>query len=596
MATESFIKKEEGKLDRFREIKYSFKLLRRNVLFILGVMLILIFVTLAVTAQLVVPYAKDEINTNLVRAPPLTPDNKVVENWYSENILSRSLSDSLNNPVSQIIDIDNNGKLDLAIGTGFGNIIVYKDFYISNTEFYMNSPDTLKFANGTEINIGNDAAITFADINSDGNQEMMIGNAKGEIFLFEQTGTFDDQGLPFWSGSMISELAVNSYAYPVFLDYDSNNITDLVIGGGNGTINFYENIGSNSIANFTLNQFPYHHIIWLNGTNPLIGQRIVVSVGNLDINDNKPDLVISTETNGTIFLTNAHKYFSSSISYVQISTNEKSLKLPPISPKQFFSGLNFLDFNNDTSEDMIAGSTNGTLTFYYRTLTKDFPIHLFGTDDLGRDIFSRCLIALQIDLIYSIWIIFVAMIIGCIFGALAGYFGGFVDSIIMRFTDVMFSFPGIILAIAIAAVLGRDFFNLSLALIVVWWTGYTRLIRGQILLEKEKAYVEAATALGYSNTRILFRHILPNAWYPLLVNVTLDLGGIILSFAGLSFIGFGAGPGEAELGRMIADGRQFFLASPWLTFFPGLFIFIIVMGWNLVGDGLRDILDPQLRR
>ncbi|MFW9928130.1 MAG: ABC transporter permease subunit [Candidatus Thorarchaeota archaeon] len=596
MATQTYVKEEEKKLDRWREVKYSIRMLRRNALFIVGAVLIFIFIFLAVTAQLIAPYPKDALNTNLVRAPPLTPDNKVVENWYSEVILNSSVTTPLNNPVSQIIDIDNDGKLDLAVGTGNGNIIVYKDFYVSTTEFQMNTPDTLKYANGTVINVGVDAAVTFADINNDGKQEMMVGNEQGKIFLFEQTGAIDSQGLPFWTGSLMPELNVGSYAYPVFLDYDANNITDLIIGGGNGTLNFYQNIGTASNANFTLNQSPYEHIIWLNGSNPLIGQRLAVSVGNLDISDNKPDLAISTQTNGTVFLTNAHKFFTSPISYVEISATDKSLKLPPISAENFYTGLNFLDFNNDTSEDMIAGTTNGTLTFFYRTLTKDFPMHFFGTDDLGRDIFSRCLIALQIDLIYSIWIVFVAMIIGCVLGALAGYFGGIIDTIIMRFTDIMFSFPGIILAIAIASVLGRDFFNLSLALIAVWWTGYTRLVRGQILVEKERPYVEAATALGYSNTRILFRHILPNAWYPLLVNVTLDLGAVILSFAGLSFIGFGAGPGEAELGRMISDGRQFFLASPWLTFFPGLFIFIIVMGWNLVGDGLRDILDPQLRR
>jgi peptide/nickel transport system permease protein len=149
---------------------------------------------------------------------------------------------------------------------------------------------------------------------------------------------------------------------------------------------------------------------------------------------------------------------------------------------------------------------------------------------------------------------------------------------------------------AIAAALGRNLGNLTIALIAVWWPPYARLIRGQVLTEREKLYVEAARAVGAGTTRTVFRHILPNSIYPLLVNATLDLGGVILTAAGLSFIGFGAGAGVAEWGLMIADGRNYLFESPWMATFPGLAILLSSLSLNLVGDGLRDVLDPRLRR
>jgi len=148
----------------------------------------------------------------------------------------------------------------------------------------------------------------------------------------------------------------------------------------------------------------------------------------------------------------------------------------------------------------------------------------------------------------------------------------------------------------IAAALGRNLTNLTIALIIVWWPAYARLIRGQVLSEREKLYVEAARAVGAPTRRIIFRHVLPNSIYPLLVNATLDLGGVILTAAGLSFIGFGAGAGIAEWGRMIADGRNYLFQSPWMATFPGLAILLSALAMNLVGDGLRDVLDPRLRR
>jgi len=222
--------------------------------------------------------------------------------------------------------------------------------------------------------------------------------------------------------------------------------------------------------------------------------------------------------------------------------------------------------------------------------------HLFGTDENGGDIFSRVIWGARIDLSIALTVVGSAALIGSIIGAVSGFMGGKIDEALMRVTDVFLAFPGLILAMAIAAALGRNLINLTIALIVVWWPSYARLIRGVVLSEREKLYVEAAKAIGAKNTRIIFRHILPNAIYPLLVNATLDLGSVILTAAGLSFIGFGAGAGIAEWGRMIADGRNYLFQAPWMATFPGLAILLSSLALNLVGDGLRDVLDPRLRR
>lgn len=222
--------------------------------------------------------------------------------------------------------------------------------------------------------------------------------------------------------------------------------------------------------------------------------------------------------------------------------------------------------------------------------------HLFGTDETGGDVFSRVLWAIRIDLGLALLIVVSSLVIEVMVGSVAGYFGGKVDETLMRVTDVFLAFPSLILAMAVAAALGRNLYNLSLSLIVTGWAGGARLVRGVILSEREKLYVEAARAVGATRRRIMFQHVLPNAIYPLLVSATLSLGGTILGFAGLSFIGFGAGSGMAELGYMIALGRDYLYRFPWVATFPGLTIFFIVMGFNLVGDGLRDILDPRLRR
>jgi len=222
--------------------------------------------------------------------------------------------------------------------------------------------------------------------------------------------------------------------------------------------------------------------------------------------------------------------------------------------------------------------------------------HFFGTDVSGGDVFSRVIWGARIDLTIALVVVVSAAAVGSAIGAFSGFKGGKADEVIMRVTDVFLAFPGLILAMAIAAALGRNLNNLTIALVAVWWPAYARLTRGQVHSEREKLYVEAAKAAGAGLFRTIFRHILPNSIYPLLVNATLDLGGVILTAAGLSFIGFGAGAGVAEWGLMISDGRNYLFESPWMATFPGFAILLSSLSLNLVGDGLRDVLDPRLRR
>ena len=224
--------------------------------------------------------------------------------------------------------------------------------------------------------------------------------------------------------------------------------------------------------------------------------------------------------------------------------------------------------------------------------------HPFGTDSMGGDVFSRVLWGARIDLGLAVTVVTLDSLFGLIIGGVSGYIGGKWDEILMRVTDTFLAFPGLILAMAVCIALGKNLTNIMIGLMVVWWPSYARLIRGQILGEREKLYVKAARAAGASNMRIIFRHIVPNSIYPLLVTATLDIGSVILTAAGLSFIGFGAEAGVAEWGLMISDGRAygFLQGSWWMVVFPGLAILITSLAFNLVGDGLRDVLDPRLRR
>ncbi|TFH00808.1 MAG: ABC transporter permease, partial [Candidatus Thorarchaeota archaeon] len=224
------------------------------------------------------------------------------------------------------------------------------------------------------------------------------------------------------------------------------------------------------------------------------------------------------------------------------------------------------------------------------TLQPPSSTHLWGTDQNGGDVFSMVIWATQIDLKIAITVVAVALIMGSLIGAAAGDFGGAVDEVVMRITDVFFAFPGLILAMAIVAALGeRNLDNISIALMLVWWPTYARLVRGQVLIEREKLYVEAARSVGASDMRILLFHILPNTIQPVIVQATLDMGGVLLTAAGLSFIGFGAAAGTAEWGWMISQGQQHFM-DYWVTFYPGMAILLCALSFNLVGDGVRDIL------
>jgi len=233
---------------------------------------------------------------------------------------------------------------------------------------------------------------------------------------------------------------------------------------------------------------------------------------------------------------------------------------------------------------------------WYETLDPPSPTHIWGTDQNGGDVYSMVIWATQIDLKIAISVVAVALVLGSFIGAAAGYFGGAVDEVVMRITDVFFAFPGLILAMAIVAALGeRNLDNISIALMMVWWPTYARLVRGQVLIEREKLYVEAARSVGASDMRILVFHILPNTIQPVIVQATLDMGGVLLTAAGLSFIGFGAQAGTAEWGWMISQGQNHFM-DYWVTFYPGMAILLCALSFNLVGDGVRDILDPKLRR
>jgi peptide/nickel transport system permease protein len=229
----------------------------------------------------------------------------------------------------------------------------------------------------------------------------------------------------------------------------------------------------------------------------------------------------------------------------------------------------------------------------YQRLQPPSIDHWFGTDDFGRDILSRIVYGSRISLRIGLIAISLALTGGTLFGLVAGYRGGMVDMLIMRLMDLMLAFPSILLAIAIVAVIGPGIENAILAVSIVLVPQFARLVRSSVLTVREATYVEAARALGATESRLLFYSILPNCTAPLIVQTTLGMGTAILDAAGLSFLGMGAQPPVPEWGAMLSGGRELLLRAPWVMTFPGLAIFTVVLGLNLFGDGLRDALDPK---
>jgi peptide/nickel transport system permease protein len=221
--------------------------------------------------------------------------------------------------------------------------------------------------------------------------------------------------------------------------------------------------------------------------------------------------------------------------------------------------------------------------------------HLFGTDELGRDVLSRVLYGSRVSLPIALALVALAMTIGSVIGSIAGYFRGFADGVLMRAADLVFAFPPIILAMVVAAVLGRGLFNAALAIVVVAWPSYARVVRGLVLSVGDSEYVQTARLLGATSRRTLVRDVLPNVAGPVLVLATLDLANAILLLSGLSFLGLGAQPPKAEWGSMVAEGTQYFQWW-WIGTFPGLAIFTVVLAFNFIGDSLRDVFDPRTAR
>ncbi|RHW38034.1 ABC transporter permease [Neobacillus notoginsengisoli] len=221
--------------------------------------------------------------------------------------------------------------------------------------------------------------------------------------------------------------------------------------------------------------------------------------------------------------------------------------------------------------------------------------HWFGTDEVGRDILSRIIYGTRISLRIGLMVVAISFPLGTILGAIAGFVGGIVDQVIMRLTDIFLSFPGIILAMAIAAALGPSIENVLLALAITWWPWYTRIVRSSVLSIKNSEFIESARAIGANPARILFKEIIPNSIAPASIQASLDLGFVILAAAGLSFIGLGAQPPSPEWGAMLSSSREILRDAWWAATFPGLAILLTVLGFNLLGDGLRDLLDPKNR-
>ena len=222
--------------------------------------------------------------------------------------------------------------------------------------------------------------------------------------------------------------------------------------------------------------------------------------------------------------------------------------------------------------------------------------HWFGTDYKGRDIYSMVLYGAWKALYVGILVVLPAAVIGILLGAIAGYYGRGIGEGIMRITDIFLSVPSLVLAMAIVAAIGPSITNITIAMIITWWPWYTRLVFGQVLSIREKQYIEASRSVGASHARILFKHVIKNSLSPVVVQASSDFGYVILAAAALGWLGLGAPPDTAEWGRMISENQSHVISAWWVVTFPGIAIVLTVLGFNLLGDGIRDVLDPKLRR
>jgi peptide/nickel transport system permease protein len=225
-----------------------------------------------------------------------------------------------------------------------------------------------------------------------------------------------------------------------------------------------------------------------------------------------------------------------------------------------------------------------------------FGLYLLGTDELGRDVFSRMLQGSFVSLSIGFVAVSIELVIGILLGGLAGFYGGKVDTLIMRFTDVMLCFPTFFLILTVVALLPPSIFNVMVVIGVTSWMGTCRFVRAELMALREQDFVRAATALGLSDARIIFRHMIPNAIAPVLVSATIAVATAILTESALSYLGFGVQPPDASWGNILSDGRAFLFDAPWLFVIPGVAILVVVLSFNLVGEGLRDALNPRLRR
>ena len=234
--------------------------------------------------------------------------------------------------------------------------------------------------------------------------------------------------------------------------------------------------------------------------------------------------------------------------------------------------------------------TTGTLADALQAPSAEHP---FGTDKLGRDVFARVIYGARTSIVAAFCVVLLSFVIGTVMGVLAGYYGKWLDAIIMRLSDMFIAFPGMILAIAVAGILGASIHNAVVAIALVTWPKYARLSRSLVLKVRDRDYVAAAVVTGSKTPRMLIKYMLPSALPTLIITAAMDIGAMMLGLAGLSFLGFGAVPPTPEWGLMLSEGRAYMTSAPWLMIFPGLAIFVVVVIFNMLGDSLRDILDPR---